>query len=369
MSPPLIAHIVHTFDFGGLENGLVNLINLMPVTSARHVVIALTEATSIQERIVREDVRVYALGKRPGNDLACYLRLYELVRELKPDIVHTRNFGTLDCQLIAWLAGVKRRIHGEHGRDVSDPDGRVPKYRIIRKVLSPLLEAFVAVSAELETWLIRDVGIPAGKVRRICNGVDTERFAARMYLPDHVRHLTIGTVTRFSEIKDPLNTARAFVELNRIRNGVAKLLMVGDGPLRGEVSRLLEEAGLQDVACLPGSAIDVEPYLRQMDVFVLGSRREGISNTVLEAMASGLPVVATAVGGNLELVDDGVTGRLVPTQSPDAIAAALASYVDDRALIQRHGGAGRKRVEERFSIDAMVTQYSELYAGPISGRQ
>jgi len=361
MSTPLIVHIVHRFDFGGLENGLVNLVNLMPVAAARHVIVALTDVTEIRQRINRGDVRILALGKKPGKDLGSYVRLFRLLRTLKPDIVHTRNFGTLDCQFVAWLAGVRHRIHGEHGWDIYDPEGRLPKFRLVRRVLSPLIETFVALSAELESWLIHDVGIPVRKVRRICNGVDIERFAARMRALRDVDRCVVGSVTRFSEIKDPLNTIRAFVELHRAHPGAVHLLMVGHGPLKAEAMSALRQSELEGAACLPGSVVDVAPYLERMDVFVLGSRREGISNTVLEAMAAGLPVVATRVGGNVELVEDGVTGFLVAPQSPSAIASAVARYLADPALARQHGAAGRKRVEEEFSISAMIARYTELY--------
>ncbi len=361
MSAPLIAHVVHRFDFGGLENGLINLINLMPAASARHIVIALTEATEIQLRIKKADVRVYVLGKQSGKDFKSYVRLYRLLRQLKPDIVHTRNMGTLDCQFVAWLAGVKRRIHGEHGWDIFDPDGRLAKYRLIRKVLSPLIERFVALSEELELWLLRDVRISAAKVIRICNGVDTQRFFSRAHGPLQVGHCIVGSITRFSEIKDPLNAVRAFVELNRVRPGAARLLMVGDGPLKEQAEGMVVAAGLEPLVCFAGSVLDVAPYLAKMDIFVLGSRREGISNTVLEAMATGLPVVATNVGGNVELVDDGVTGSIVPPQSPHDLATAIATYIDDPEMARRHGAAGRKRVEDHFSMETMVTKYTQVY--------
>ncbi len=127
------------------------------------------------------------------------------------------------------------------------------------------------------------------------------------------------------------------------------------------VKSQVHDLGLADDVCLPGSQIDVAPWLQRMDLFVMGSRREGISNTILEAMASGLAVVATGTGGNLELVEPNVTGALVPPQSPDALAAAMQPYVLDDALRARHGGAGRNRVIERFSLDAMVSRYAALY--------
>lgn len=359
----MVAHVVLRFDYGGLENGLVNLINHMPPSCARHVVIGLTEVSEISSRIERDDVEIYAVHKKPGKDPSAYYRLFTLLRRLRPDIVHTRNIGTLDCQVVARLAGVRRTVHSEHGWDTTDHEGRSRKYRLLRRLVSVLVDRHVALSRELESWLVEDLGVPRSKVSRICNGVDTTRFVPA---PKVARgpSVVIGTVTRFSDIKDPLNTLRAFV---RLRTSVGskralRLIMVGDGPLLETVRREALDAGVGDDVCLPGSQLDVTPWLRRMDLFVMGSRREGISNTILEAMASGLAVVATRTGGNLELIDDGKTGALVPPQSADALADAMRPYVLDDALRVGHGAAGRARVISEFSLDAMVRQYAALYA-------
>jgi len=314
---PLIAHVVFRFDYGGLENGVVNVINGLPETLFRHTVIALTDASDFQRRIRRQDVAVHTLNKRAGKDPGSYMRLFRLLRQLRPAIVHTRNLGTLDCTLVARLAGVPSRIHGEHGWDTYDPDGTNRKYRALRRMLNPTIDRFVTVSSELEQWLIQNVGIRAGKVQRICNGVNTDVFRPRSSpertllpaerFPPH--SIVVGSVTRFMDIKDPLNLVRGFIAARREQRGSRlRLLMVGDGSLRAPAQALLDESGEAADAWLPGSRDDVAALLREMDVFALSSRREGISNTVLEAMASGVPVVASATGGNLELIEDGRTG-------------------------------------------------------------
>lgn len=367
---PLIAHVVFRFDYGGLENGLVNLVNRLPAEQFRHAVIALTQASDFARRIRREGATVHALHKRPGKDPQAYWRLFRLLRSLRPAIVHTRNFGTLDCTLTAGLARVPCRIHGEHGWDVYDPDGERHKYRLARRGLSPLIDEFVAVSRDLEHWLVERVGISARKVIHICNGVDTNRFrpaarASRSRVPEDWRRpeiVVIGTVTRFAQIKDPLNLVRAFIELRREPIGrCARLLMVGDGELKGEAEALLKSAGAHDAAWLPGAREDIPELLREVDIFVLGSKREGISNTILEAMASGLPVVATATGGNRELVRDGVSGRLVPPGDLGALARTLCEYVGDAARREAHGRAARVLTEQEYSLDKMIGSYGVLY--------
>jgi sugar transferase (PEP-CTERM/EpsH1 system associated) len=370
---PLIAHVVFRFDYGGLENGIVNIVNGLPAGEFDHAIIALTEATAFAARIRRADVKVYALGKRPGNDLRAYLRLWRLLRELRPAVVHARNVGTMDCLLIAWLAGVRRRVQGEHGWDVHDPDGTNRKYLAVRRLLDPFVHQFVTVSRDLRDWLVERVGIAERKVTQICNGVDTQRFrpgsaSERGLLPAEwfpPSCIVLGSVTRLTAIKDPLNLVRAFIAIRRpllTAGRDVRLLLIGDGPLRGAVEAELAAAGESAAAWLPGSRDDVAELLRTMDIFVLGSQREGISNTVLEAMASGLPVVASATGGNLELIEDGVTGALVPPGDSDALAAVLRGYVENTERRRAAGTAARRRAEAIYSLSTMTNLYRELYA-------
>jgi sugar transferase (PEP-CTERM/EpsH1 system associated) len=370
---PLIAHILFRFDYGGLENGIVNLVNGLPAGAFDHAIIALTEASSFSTRIRRADVRVYALNKRPGRDLGAYKRLWKLLRDIKPTVVHTRNVGTLDCQLVAWLAGVPCRVHGEHGWDTHDPDGTNRKFQAIRRLFNPFTHTFVTVSDDLRQWLIGRVGIPARKVMQICNGVDTQHFrpatsaADRRVLPPGFTpaSIVIGSVTRLTEIKDPLNVLRAFLSIRAPLQAAGhdvRLALIGDGPLRGAVEAAVRESAEPDAVWLAGSRDDVAALLRAMDVFVLGSQREGISNTVLEAMASGLPVIATATGGNFELVERGATGELVPSGDSAALAAAIRTYASDAARRRAHGAAGRTRAERDYSLAGMMTRYTELYS-------
>ncbi len=362
---PLIAHVVFRFDIGGLENGVVNLINGLPDGEFRHTVIALTEAGEFRQRIRREDVAVHAIGKRPGKDPAAYVRLYRLLRRLRPAIVHTRNLGTLECGAIAALAGVPFRIHGEHGWDIHDPDGTVWKYKALRRIINPLVHQFVAVSRDLQQWLVAQVGIAPAKVWHICNGVDTNLFRP---MPgsraDRGNIVAIGSVMRFEPIKDPLNLVRAFLKARRRLAGQRvdlRLMVAGDGPLRAKALALVVAEAAAAVVFMPGARNDVPDWLRALDVFVLGSQREGISNTVLEAMATGLPVIATATGGNLELIAAGVNGRLVPPGDSEALAQAIVAYAEDAQLRSEHGRASRVRAESEYSLARMLKDYRLLY--------
>ena len=379
---PLIVHIIFRLAMGGLENGLVNLINAMPRDRYRHAIVSLTDCTDFQRRIKREDVSVVALHKRQGHDLGVYWRAWRTLRVLRPAIVHTRSFPTLEFLAIAACAGSARRIHGEHGREIYDLDGSNRKYNIFRKWMSLLVRRYVTVSQDLARWLVGTVDVPASRVTQIYNGVDTALFQPRLkrfvdgsppgfFSPDV---LVVGTVGRMQVVKDQLTLVRAFLHLLKsapqARN-VLRLVIVGDGPLREEALRLLGEAQAESCAWLPGARPDVPDMLHTLDLFVLPSLAEGISNTILEAMASGLPVIATRVGGNVELVDEGRTGFLVPAADPAAMANAIRTYLDDRTLLATQGQAARKKAEMEFSLDAMINRYLAVYDGVLAddGRQ
>ncbi len=369
---PLIAHIVYRFDVGGLENGIVNLINNMPNACFRHAVIALTEITDFRCRIAREDVSFSALHKPPGHGLRLYPQLYRLFRELQPTIVHTRNLAALEAALPAWAAGVPVRIHGEHGRDIGDLDGSSRKYRWLRRLYRPFVRQYIALSRDLEHYLTSSVGIPVKRVVQIYNGVDAARFHPVAVAREPIagcpfsdpRLWLIGSVGRMQQVKDPLTLARAFIralELAPALKVTLRLVMVGEGPLRAEAQALLASAGVSGLVWLPGERSDVAAILRGLDCFVLPSLAEGISNTILEAMATGLPVIATEVGGNAELVDAERTGQLVPSADADALAQRLVDYAVDQEAARAAGRAGRERVEQLFSLGGMVHRYQQLY--------
>lgn len=369
-----MVHVFYRFDVGGLENGVVNLINNMPANAYRHAIIALTEVTDFRQRIQRDDVQFISLHKPPGHLFRLFPRLYRIFRELKPAIVHSRNLAALEVAVPAWLAGVQVHIHGEHGRDVGDLDGSNKTYQWVRRLYNPFVSHWIALSRDLTGYLTGRVDIPARKVTQIYNGVDAERFhpAASAVSPAPIsgcpfrrpEHWLVGTVGRMQTVKDQTLLARAFIralELAPELKPRLRLVMVGDGPLRAEAQALLDAAGVTDLAWLPGERHDVPDVLRGLDCFVLPSLAEGISNTILEAMASGLPVIATRVGGNPELVIEGETGVLVPASDPEVMARAIIDYVANPEQARMAGAKGRAEIEQSFSMTAMVGAYRGLY--------
>lgn len=369
---PLIAHVVYRFDYGGLENGIVNLVNRMPSSRFSHAIVALTgHGEEFASRVDRDRVPIVSVDKRRGKDLPAYGRMWRILRRLRPAIVHTRNLGTLDMQWVALAAGVRRRVHGEHGWDAVDPRGVSPRSLRLRRACAPVVQQYVAMSRDIASWLSRDVGVAGRRVRQIYNGVDTEKFHPRVashgasVASDAV---TVGTVGRLDPIKNQAELLRACARILDRRpeyRSRLRLIIVGDGPLREDLAGLASELRLGDVVTMPGARSEVPDIMRSMDIFVLPSINEGISNTILEAMATGLPVVAGRVGGNPELVVDGVTGTLYEAGQLDA---AIERYLGDPARRADHGDAGRARAVGTFSLDGMIRAYMDLYDGVLLRR-
>jgi sugar transferase (PEP-CTERM/EpsH1 system associated) len=377
---PLVAHVIFRLDVGGLENGLVNLINRIPAERFRHAIVSLTDYSAFRQRIQRSDVPVFALNKPPGNSPATLARLWLLLRRLRPDIVHTRNLGALEAALPAALAGVPVRIHGEHGRDVDDLDGTNTRRQIVRRLYKPFVHQYIALSQDLASYLRHKIRVPTSRIAQIYNGVDSERFHPAGERRDSVPqadfagpgHFVIGSVGRMQDVKDPLTLARAFARLMETMPEAEqrlRLVMVGDGPLRERVQLTLAEAGVAQYAWLPGERNDVARIMRSFDLFVLPSLAEGISNTILEAMATGLPVLATAVGGNPELIQAGVTGTLVPRDDPESMARAMRAYAESTELCRRHGSEARGAIERKFGMEAMVNAYMAIYDKLLASRR
>ena len=367
--PVHVVHVIHHLVTGGLENGLVNLINRSDTRCVRHDIVCMTDFNEFRNRILNPAVGVYALNKRPnGRDLSAQKRAWERFRILRPDIAHSRNLTGLDGVIPAFLARVPTRIHGEHGRDMTDPDGTNKKFILLKKLHAPFIHRWSAVSQDLAKSLIEKVGIPASRISHICNGVDLSRFSIasmRREIAGFSRpeYRVFGTVGRLQDVKEQWLLIEALALLPALSENAdkARVVIVGDGPMRARLEKEAAERNVAGKVFFAGAQNNVPEWLQSIDVFCLPSRAEGISNTILEAMASGLPVLATRVGGNPELVVDQSTGLLVPHSNALAFARAMAVMLDDENLRRRCAAAAHIRAHQEFSIDVMVERYTNLY--------
>lgn len=354
-----VAHVVHSFGTGGLEKGIATLA-AHASRDIEHVVVCQARSGA-SSRLLPRGVRVIELHKPEGHSFRFLWALARSLKELEPDVVHTRNWTGMDGIVASHLAGVSSLVHGEHGWGMEDPTGDDFLRCQTRRLLCRGAREITCVSRQMIEWLIGVVGIER-PITQIYNGVDTERFRPAESRGGPIDELgiaegafVVGTVGRLDPIKDHPTLFRA---IERLRRSVpeCELLVIGDGAERAR----LEKLATPHVRML-GDRQDVPDLLRRMDVFVLPSINEGISNTILEAMASGLPVVATRVGGNPELVIDGTTGRLVTIGDVEGIADALRSYAVDARFRTSHGRNARRRAVREFSVPGMVDAYEQIY--------
>ena len=370
-SIPLVVHLIYRLDVGGLETLLVECVNRMPANKYRHAVICLTDYTDFANKITRKDVEIFSLNKKPGLGLSTHFAIWKLFRKLKPSILHTYNLSAIEYTVAATLAGVPIRVHAEHGRDTSDPDGTNWKHNLLRRLLIPFVDCFIPVSKDLQNWLRTRIHVPDAKNLLINNGVDIRQFSlskgydtlrSESHFP--ADSFIIGTVGRIQDVKNHAGLIDAFILLSEMlpaEKSRLRLAIIGHGPLFSTIEKKIKDAGIGDVVWLPGSRDDVAKVIPSFSVFAMTSIAEGTPVVILEAMASGLPIIATKVGGIPEVVIEGLTGTLVQAEDATAFAKALSTYVVAPDTLAAHGTAGRKRVEDIYSVEAMLAAYTGLY--------
>jgi len=358
-----VHHVVLSLQAGGLENGVVNVVNQLDRRRFASTICCLKEAGEFARRIEDPRVAVHALGWVGGTDPALPIRLARLFRRTRAQIVHTRNAEAFFYGFVAAkIAGVPAIVHSEHGRSFDDRPLRLAAQRWLTRFTS----AVFTVSEQLKSDLVRFAAIPPAAIDVLHNGVDVDRFAVRDAQSRERRRAAwrigvddpvIGSVGRLAPVKDHALLLRAVAALHT----KAHVVIVGDGPERESLQMVADGLGIASRVRFPGHSDDVRGDLAGFDVFALPSRNEGMSNTLLEAMAASLPVVVSDVGGNPEIVRDGVDGLSFPSGDHLALAQHLDRLCADAALRARLGGAGHDRVAASFSIRAMVERYEALY--------
>jgi sugar transferase (PEP-CTERM/EpsH1 system associated) len=369
--PVRVMHVVNNLGKGGLENGLVNLIGRLDPARFEHIVCTVRGLGPNADRLPADRTRIVNLGERGANSRVQTPSLMRVMRQFRPDIVHSRNWGAIEAVIAGRLAGRCAVVHSEHGFE-AEASAKEPVRRVyMRRMAFELAHRVLTVSFQLRDQHAARTGFPASRMTVIHNGVDGVRFCPDAAIRTRVRRdlgladseFCIGCVANLLPVKDHMTLLTGVASMAA---GVAdwRLLLVGEGPERTKLEALVSaEPALTGRVSFLGSSNRVPDLLRAMDVFVLPSVAEGICNSLLEAMSSGVPVIATAVGGNPEVVIDGASGLLFSSGDARGLADRLTRLRRDDRLRTELARGGVERVRDQFSMGAMARAYEQLYMG------
>lgn len=343
---------------------MVNLVNRMSREIFDNYILTFKQGGILKQQVDPKQCRVIELGNRPGGDIRIPFKLAKHFRHHRFNIVHTRSWSTLlEGTLAATMTGVPVLIHGEHGF-IKD-DTRLHTW--IQRLLWSRAERVVCVSSVLRENLVARIGFPREKIQIIKNGVMLERFdvainsfefRAALGIPPDA--LVFGSIGRFVPVKDYATLVKAAkVVISALPE--AHLVFCGDGPLKTDLANLANTLGISRHVHILNWRDDIPRLLKVYDVFVLSSVSEGMSNAILEAMCAGRPVVATAVGGNTELVVEDETGLLVPSRDPQRMGEAILALLRNPERRREMGDAGHQRIVSQFSLQGMVRNYESMY--------
>ncbi len=388
---PIIAHVLHRLYLAGAEVLAAALGRRLgrPDDAAapyRFIFLCLDEIGPLGEQLRAEGFTVIDLARRPGVNLAVARRIVAACREHRVALLHAHQYTPFFYAAMsrAWptrLGPIIRPrppiLFTEHGRHY--PDFRRRKRIWANRLLLRRRDRVTAVGHWVGRALVDNEGLAASRIEVIHNGIDPEQFtpadesarrAARTALGIGPEQPVALQVARFHPVKDHATAIRAWAQVTKAVPD-AVILLAGDGELRQEAEALGRELGVSETVRFLGVRDDVATLMAAADVFVLSSLSEGISVTLLEAMASGIAVAATRVGGNGEVVAEGETGLLSPRSDPESLAANLASLLSDPARARQMGRAGRQRLLDRFTQRQMHQAYADLYRTmlePLHGR-
>lgn len=356
-------HAIHQLNVGGAENGIVNLVNHIDPLHFESSICTFVGGGSLKGRLDRSRTKVFELGKKAGNDPTLPLKILKVCRIWQPHILHTHAWGTM-CEGIigAKLGRIPVIVHGEHG---TIQKKSVNTY--IQRLVWGIADQILSVSEVHKQKLAKTIGFSQERIKVIQNGVDTNRFSPsnenkkiRKRLGIAETEVVIATIGRLVPVKNQAMLIKAFSELSTLCSNT-RLLLVGHGPLYDDLYLLARSLGLSSRVLFLGKRSDVHEILREIDIFVLSSDSEGMSNTILEAMSSGVPVIATNVGGNSAMVKADVTGLLVERNDVRALTNGLRTFCENHETRNEMGGAARRLVKNHFSLQAMIQNYENLY--------
>lgn len=352
-----ILQVIPYFCFGGAETMCENLTYALTKLGHSVTVVSLyNEKTPISQRMEEAGIRILYLDKKLGLDVSMVTKLAKLMRQEKPDVIHTHLDVIKYAVAAAKLNGIRRCVHTVHNVAHEEAEGRIQK--IINTVYFRLgWSVPVALSPEVQRTIVSFYGMKDGKVPVIYNGVDLSRCIPKTgyKLSQPVQLLHIG---RFNYQKNHRGLLTAFAMILREKPNCC-LNLLGDGELRQEIEAYAEELGIREKVIFHGSQSDVHPYLHDADIFLLPSQFEGMPMTIIEAMGTGLPVVASAVGGVPDMLRNGESGILV-SREPEAVADAVLQLLQQEELRKTLGEHARED-SKQFSSESMAEAYCNIY--------
>lgn len=362
-------HVVDHLGKGGLENGLVNLIEHLDPTRFEHVVYAIRRLGPNADRLSANGIQVICQGKKDTDSIIQLRALARGIRQVRPDIVHSRNWAAVEAVPAARCFHGCAVVHSEHGLERDAGANEPWRRNWFRRLAYELADRVLSVSYHLRDLHARRTGFAADRISVIHNGVDGQRFfpdqgmrrAARQELGIADGEFCIGCVGNLLPVKDHATVLKALEALWTDLKAW-RLLIVGEGPERAALERFIRDhPDWKARVTLLGTSTRIPELLNALDLYVLPSIAEGISNSLLEAMSSGLPVIATDTGGNTEVVTDGKSGFLFPVGDFRRLRELILMLHADDELRRELGQGARLRVEEEFSIDSMVFKYDQIY--------
>lgn len=360
-----VMYLNHCMAMGGIETMIVGFVNSLPREKFSPS-IAVFEGGGILEEMIKQKLTpVHHLNKKDGIDFKMVFRLRKLIKTEKVNVIHSNNFASWLYGVMAtlFINGVKV-VHTEH----STVRGHKKRRYVLEKVLAKFTHQVVAVSEKVKSNLVDLCSIPPDKVEVIQNGINVDKFRREESARQQIRNeigvscntVVFGTVGRLVPVKDHKTLIEAYsILVQKVPDSC--LLIVGGGPLHQQNEKLVSDLGLSENVMLMGERYDIPAVLSAMDVYVVSSLNEGMSISVLEAMSTSLPIIATNVGGNPEIVHDGKNGLLVASGKPQQLANKMIQYASDIELLAAHGLNSRQFVEETYSDLAMISRYQELY--------
>jgi sugar transferase (PEP-CTERM/EpsH1 system associated) len=366
--PARILHVVDNLGKGGLENGLANVIGGLAPDRYAHTVFVIRHLGKIANRL-QGLAQIVHLDKKAGDSRFQIPDLVRIIRQVRPDIVHSRNWGAIESVVAARLVRVPAVIHSEHGLDAGEEPGH---RRWLRRIAYELCDRVVSVSEKLLEHHAARTGFPVKRMTVIHNGVDMQRFRPDAALRAQARtelgfapdDLCIAVVGNFTLVKDHMTLLRAVERFHRESRQPWRLVLFGTGP---EQERLQSFVAVHPEwasrVAFPGLTDRIPQLLTAFDAYAITSLSEGLSNSLIEAMSAGLPVIATKTGGNPEVVVHGESGLLFPVGDDAALAAHLVAFAHDPALRDRLARGALARIKDKFSVESMVRNYGALYEG------